>query len=105
MDGFEPAFVRATADRAKTWAIGRTAGKGNYILTQEDLVGAAKSLHPQLALLKAANEGLAPVTIEQLLRENVEQVVHGQVIVDMDGDPYYSANHMVNKDKDDRRSS
>src|SRR6185503_16685974 len=41
MEKFEPAFVRATADRAKTFALTRAEGKPDYVLTTKDLVSAA----------------------------------------------------------------
>lgn len=68
MTEFEPAFVKATADRAKTWALNRTGGKRTYKLTTADLAGAAQSLHPQLARLRNAQEGIPEPTLDVAFR-------------------------------------
>lgn len=78
MTGFEPAFVRATADRAKTWAL-REYGPG-YVIDTGALVAAAKSLHGQLNLLRNA---LAPkdqdATVDSVFRRVVTEAVDAQV--------------------------
>ena len=84
MGGFEPAFVKATADRAKTWAINRTGGDPNYLLMTEDLVGAAESLHEQLKLLQDAHEGMPAPAIETAFREMIRGELDGLDIVDAD---------------------
>jgi len=86
MGGFEPAFVKATADRAKTWAINRTAGDPAYALTTEDLVGAAESLHEQLKLLEAAHEGIAEPQLETAFRNLVREELDGLDVMYPDSD-------------------
>jgi hypothetical protein len=79
MTEFEPAFVKATADRAKTWALNRTGGKRTYKLTTADLAGAAQSLHPQLARLRNAQEGIPEPTLDVAFRSMVEDAATAAV--------------------------
>ena len=71
MDGFLPAFVRETINRAVTFAVARMHGEGAYIIDTEDLVHAARSLHPQLAALTDANEGVKRPTLDKALVDSV----------------------------------
>jgi transitional endoplasmic reticulum ATPase len=64
MDEFLPAFVRETCNRAVTFAISRTKGVGSYTIDTSDLVHAARSLHPQLAALNGAGEGVKKPTLD-----------------------------------------
>lgn len=80
MTDFEPAFARATADRAATWAIARTGGKGGYKLATADLVGAARSLHPQLARLREASEGIPVPQIETALADLTTKAAQEAVV-------------------------
>lgn len=89
MKEWEPAWVRAVADRAQLWAIQRANGSLNYKIGTEDLLGAARSLEPQLELLRAASEGERVPTADQALREVFEGALHGIGIVDSDGDDTY----------------
>lgn len=84
MEGFEPAFVKATADRAKTWALNRTSGDPAYLLVTEDLVGAAESLREQLRLLTEAHEGIAQPALETAFRQIIRDEVDGLEITDPD---------------------
>lgn len=84
MEGFEPAFVKATADRAKTWALNRTGGDPDYLLVTEDFVGAAESLREQLRLLNEAHEGIPQPAIETAFRSLIEDVMEGLEVVDDD---------------------
>jgi transitional endoplasmic reticulum ATPase len=81
MDGFYPAFVREAVERAKSFAVSRAKGVRTYTLSTDDLVKAARSLHPQLAQLKAASEGLAKPVLETVLstafEEAAQRAVHG----------------------------
>lgn len=92
MTDFEPAFVRATADRAKTFALVLAEGKPDYLLTTGALTGAARSLHPQLARLRAASEGIPEpeikTALESLVGEKVGSLLDKVRIVDGDGDSY-----------------
>lgn len=72
MEGFEPAFVRATADRAKIWAINAAGGKANYTISTQDLVNAATSLHDQKDLLEKAKETITPPSLEVSFRKMLE---------------------------------
>jgi len=71
MDGFLPAFVRETINRAVTFAVARIKGEGAYIIDTPDLVHAAQSLHPQLAALTDANEGVKRPTLDKALESTV----------------------------------
>lgn len=77
MTGFLPAFVRAAADRAKSFALHRTGGASNYLLTTGDLVNAARSLHPQLKLHQEALEVPATPTLDNVMRGLVTEGVTG----------------------------
>jgi transitional endoplasmic reticulum ATPase len=87
MDGFLPAFVRATADRARSFAIHRTNGKTNYVLTTEDLVGAAISLHSQQALHESAQDPAPLPTLDRAFRDAATRAMKGVQFMDLDGDP------------------
>lgn len=80
MRGFLPAFVRATADRARSFAIHRTGGTG-YVLTTEDLIGAARSLHPQLRLHQGATETPPMPTLDRVVANLVTAGAHGMRLV------------------------
>lgn len=84
MDDFLPAFVKAAIDRAKTWAVNRVGR--DYVLTTDDLAGAANSLHDQLRRMEAAEEGQAPPAMEELLRRITEGVVNRTELLDADQD-------------------
>jgi transitional endoplasmic reticulum ATPase len=71
MDGFLPAFIRATADRARSFAIHRMNGDTDYLLTTDDLVNAARSLHPQLRLHQQAAEPVALPTLDKVVKNLV----------------------------------
>lgn len=57
MKDFLPAFVKETINRVQTFAINRSKGSTNYLVTTDDLVSAALSLRPQLDLQDSAGEG------------------------------------------------
>lgn len=71
MEGFLPAFIKATADRARSFAINRMGGNTDYVLTTEDLVGAARSLHPQLQLHQDAIEAPQLPTLDTVVKHIV----------------------------------
>lgn len=75
MDGFLPAFVRETINRAVTFAIARTEGDVNYVITTEDLAHAAESLLPQLEALNGAGEGSKRPTLDKALTGIVADVL------------------------------
>lgn len=87
MTSFQPAWVKATADRAKSFAIDRENGNLNFRLTTFDLVSAARSLHAQLRLMSGAQEGTPSVpfvdAFQDVIRGGVEDVV-----VEVDGDDW-----------------
>jgi transitional endoplasmic reticulum ATPase len=67
MDGFLPAFVRETINRAVSFAVARLHGEGNYVIDTPDLIHAARSLHPQLAALNEAGEGITRPSLDAAL--------------------------------------
>lgn len=81
MDGFLPAFIRATADRARSFAIHRMNGSTDYVLTTADLVGAARSLHPQLALHQNAADPAPLPTLDKVVKNLVTNGAHGMRVV------------------------
>lgn len=89
MEKFEPAFVRATADRAKTFALTRAEGKPDYVLTTKDLVSAAQSLHPQLELLRKASEGIPEPEIETALAKLLDERIGNVEVHDNYGDKMF----------------
>lgn len=75
MEGFYPAFVRATFDRAQVASISRTEGRGDTVINTDDLVVAAKSLQPQLAQLEAATLGERRPTLDAALTDSVKAAI------------------------------
>jgi transitional endoplasmic reticulum ATPase len=75
MDGFLPAFVRETCNRAVSFAIARTKGVGDYTIDTPDLVYAAASLHAQLNALNDAGEGVKTPTLDVALTNAVADVM------------------------------
>lgn len=87
MEDFQPAWVRATADRAKSFAIAREQGDlAKFQLTTWDLVNAARSLHPQLKLMQDATEGSPVEPFSAAFDNQVRTAVHGMRTLDYDGD-------------------
>jgi transitional endoplasmic reticulum ATPase len=80
MTGFLPAFIRATADRARSFAIHRTGGT-DFVLTTEDLVYAARSLHSQLALHQGAADAPKLPTLDAVVRKLVTSGADGMRLV------------------------
>jgi ATP-dependent 26S proteasome regulatory subunit len=80
MDGFLPAFIKATADRARSFAIHRTRST-DYVLTTNDLVGAARSLHPQLRLHQNATEPAPLPTLDKVVQSLVTEGANGMRIL------------------------
>lgn len=81
MDGFLPAFIRATADRARSFAIHRMDGSTDYVLTTQDLAGAARSLHPQLKLHQDAAEPAPLPTLDKVVANLVTTGANGMRLV------------------------
>jgi transitional endoplasmic reticulum ATPase len=90
MDGFLPAFVRETINRAVTFAVARTQGRGSYIIDTADLVHAAESLHPQLAALTDAGEGVKRPTLDKSLENLVLNSLAQTKTFDGHTDEYYA---------------
>ena len=84
---FYPAYVRETLERAKTYAVGRSGGKLDYVLTTEDIVGAAVSLYGQLRAQHLAEEGEKPPVIDSALKKLVQDAIQGTQILDYEDDP------------------
>jgi transitional endoplasmic reticulum ATPase len=89
MDGFLPAFVRETINRAVTFAVARTHGEGSYIIDTDDLCHAAQSLHPQLAALTDAGEGVKRPTLDKALEATVLDAMSKVETYDGHDDTYY----------------
>jgi ATP-dependent 26S proteasome regulatory subunit len=83
---FLPAFVKATADRARSFAMNRLGGERSYRLETEDLVYAAKSLHAQLKLHQDAADPAPLPPLDQMLRQTVAESVDGMRLLDDDDD-------------------
>lgn len=82
VDEYTPAFIADALKRAKVHAIGRLGGKhGNYKLTTEDLVGAARELRGHHELMKNASEGQRKPTLDRVIEEKLllaaQNGVHG----------------------------
>jgi hypothetical protein len=90
MDGFLPAFVRETINRAVTFAVARTHGEGSYIIDTEDLQHAAQSLHPQLAALTGAGEGVKRPTLDRALEATVLDAMSKVESFDGHNEEWYS---------------
>jgi len=86
MGGFLPAFIRATADRARSFALNRSGGNTDYVLTTQDLVNAAKSLHPQLRLHREAADPAPLPTLDRVLMDRVTSAMVGVRGFDYDND-------------------
>jgi transitional endoplasmic reticulum ATPase len=90
MDGFLPAFVRETINRAVTFAVARMHGEGSYVIDTDDLVHAAESLHPQLAALTDAGEGTKRPTLDKSLENLVLGSLAQAKTFDGHTDEYYT---------------
>ena len=67
LDGFLPAFVKETVDRALRYQVARTGGQPGQINTA-DLVHAANGLRPQLELMTGAKEQTERPDLERAIR-------------------------------------
>jgi hypothetical protein len=72
MEGFLPAFVKESVDRARRYAIARNEGRPDT-LTTEDLIHAAEGLKPHLDLMNGANEGKVDDRLSTALRREVRE--------------------------------
>lgn len=77
MDGFAPAFVRQTFDKAAEAALLRT-GSRDYVLSTEDFVAAAKILRPQWELHNSRVEN-KEVTFDSVMRQTIREEVYAAV--------------------------
>lgn len=94
MTDWQPAWVRAVADRAQSFAIARSKGALSYGLTTKDLVGAAKSLKPQLELMDKALEGFSTPefsdAFDAKVQESVKAAVNNIKVLDDDADQVFA---------------
>lgn len=88
MEGFYPAFVREAVERAKAFAVARSQGGRNYVLTTDDLSKAANSLQPQLERLNGASEGEQKSTLEAAMGLTMAKALHGVQLHDGDDCDY-----------------
>jgi transitional endoplasmic reticulum ATPase len=85
--GFRPAFVVEAARRAQRYTMSRNEGQPGTIKT-EDLVHAAGSLRPQLDLMDGAKEGANSVTVDDLLRQQIESTLRRTHVYAGADDPF-----------------
>lgn len=99
MDGFEPAFVRATFDRAKAWGLYSGFGAPGYTIGTSELARAASSLHSQLDLLNAASEADIVPALDLAFMSRIREAVGDMRVVDGDGDEQYAPNRLAELDE------
>jgi len=87
MADFQPAWVRATADRAKSFAIDRENGEITFRLSTSDLVYAARSLHAQLSLMADASEGSEVEPLADALERTIREAADGMRLNHVTGEP------------------
>jgi transitional endoplasmic reticulum ATPase len=78
MDGFLPAFIKEAITRAVRYAIARTDGDPDVLVTQ-DFVEAAKGLRGQLDLMNGNSEGFLPDSLEVAMK-NLVQGAHKETL-------------------------
>jgi len=98
MDEFYPAFIQEAVNRATAVALSRVEGKPEYDITTSDLIAAAQSLRPQLAVMQNAQEGEAQPTLDTALMEAVSDAIHGVAVVNNDDIKMFSLNANGNGD-------
>jgi transitional endoplasmic reticulum ATPase len=89
MEGFLPAFIKESIERAVRHALVRTKGDADIShikLDTEDFILAANGLRPQLDLMNSAGMGKTMPTLDRAIREAVADVVHNADLTDEDGD-------------------
>lgn len=87
MDGFQPAWVKAVADRAKSFAIDRHNGAISFTLNTTDLVAAARSLHAQLDLMHGAGEGAEVDPFAEAFEQAIRDAADGMRLNSPEGMP------------------
>jgi hypothetical protein len=102
MEGFEPAFVRATFERAKAWGLYGRFGAPGYQIGTKELTNAAASLHSQLDLLNAAQEADVVPALDSAFMARIREAVGDMRFFDSDGDELYSPNVLAEVDQDGR---
>lgn len=70
---WQPAWVRAVADHAQSYALARSDGNLTYKITTDDLVSAATALAPQLQLMKDATEGIKVPEFTEAFGREIEK--------------------------------
>lgn len=73
MAEWQPAWVRAVADRAQQYALAREEGQLTYSITTDDLVSTAISMLPQLKLMEDALEGYHEPELHEALGREIEK--------------------------------
>ena len=71
VDEFTPAFIAEVLKRAKVHSIGRLGGDANYVLSTNDLVGAAMQLRGHHNLMKRATEGQVKPTLDRVIDDKL----------------------------------
>jgi transitional endoplasmic reticulum ATPase len=85
MEGFYPAFIVEAITRATSVALARHGG-ADFRIGTHDLVVAANSLRPQLALMEKANEKREQPVIDAALQTLVRRAVDGKIGIAEEGE-------------------
>lgn len=105
MEGFLPAFVRETINRAVTFAITRLEGSGDYTIATPDLVHAAHSLRPQLDALNNAGEGQTKPTLDFAISEAVKNSLAQMKVYDGSYEDWFAITEFDENGKEVERST
>jgi len=87
MRDFQPAWGKAVAERALSFALTRSAGGVVQRLTTADLVFAADSLHAQLEMMQAASDGPVSDSLDAAVERTVAKAMSGVEVYDTDYGP------------------
>ena len=102
MAGFLPAFIREAVNRSIQFSITRLGGSVEYIISTDDLVNAALSLHSQLGLLNEASEGRTTPTLDAAFSEMVAGAAREAVTgLYVDNTEYGSHDYICDPDGED----
>jgi transitional endoplasmic reticulum ATPase len=93
MEGYYPAFITESIDRAKRYNISRNNGTPSLINT-DDLVLAADGLRPQLALMEGAPETPPIESLDAAFERVVLDTVNGFQLVDEHGKQVRSGEYL-----------
>jgi hypothetical protein len=81
-EGYLPAFVAEAIGRTMRYAVARTSGEPDYLIT-DDFVAAANGLREQLKLMQEAGEGKRTPDLDTAFSKAVANAVHGLDLVNI----------------------